>query len=62
MGYNIYTDAPGGTVWGNTLNSDTLESTGTGVEQSFTVHGRVPAQATPAAGDYADTVTVTVTY
>lgn len=62
VGYNIYTDAPGGTVWGDTLNSNTLESTGTGVEQSFTVHGRVPAQATPAAGDYADTVTVTVTY
>jgi len=62
VAYNMYTDAPGGAVWGNTIDTNTLAGTGTGVEQSFTVHGRVPVQATPAAGSYADTVTVTVTY
>ena len=30
--------------------------------QSITVYGRVPAQSTPAAGDYTDTVLVTFSY
>ena len=37
-------------------------ATGSGVSQSFTVYGRVPAQSTPAAGSYTDTIKVTVTY
>ena len=28
----------------------------------LTVYGRIPAQTTPAPGNYADTITVTVTY
>lgn len=62
VSYSMYTNAPGGSVWGNTIDTDTVASTGTGTEQSFTVHGRVPVQSTPVAGDYADLVTVTVTY
>ncbi|WP_372803889.1 spore coat protein U domain-containing protein [Paracoccus seriniphilus] len=37
-------------------------SAGSGSVQSFTVHGRVPAQTTPPPGDYFDTVVVTITY
>jgi len=62
VGYNMYTTTGRTTVWGDTVDTNTVGSTGTGAEQSFTVYGRVPAQTTPQAGDYADTVTVTVTY
>lgn len=62
VNYSMYTTAGHNSVWGNTVSTNTVGSTGTGSEQSFTVHGRVPAQTTPQAGDYADTVTVTVTY
>ena len=62
VGYNMYSNAGRTTVWGEVVDTNTVASTGTGAEQSFTVYGRVPAQTTPAAGSYADTVTVTVTY
>lgn len=52
----------GTTHWGNTISTDTLSSTGTGDAQSFTVNGLVPAQTTPPAATYTDTITVTVTY
>jgi spore coat protein U-like protein len=60
--YSLYSDTGRTTVWGNTVNNDTVASTGTGSSQSFTVYGRVPAQSTPAPGNYTDTVRVTVSY
>jgi spore coat protein U-like protein len=60
--YTLYSDTGRTTVWGTTISTDTVASTGTGAAQSFTVYGRIPAQSTPAAGSYADTITVTVTY
>lgn len=62
VGYQLYQEAGRTTVWGDTVGTDTVASTGTGVEQYFSVYGRVPPQATPPAGVYNDTVTVTVTY
>jgi spore coat protein U domain-containing protein, fimbrial subunit CupE1/2/3/6 len=62
VNYSIYSDAGHTTVWGNTVSTDTVASTGTGASQSFTAFGLVPAQSTPAPGTYTDTVTVTVTY
>jgi len=62
VNYSIYTDAGHTTVWGNTVSTDTVASTGTGASQSFTAFGLVPVQTTPAPGTYTDTVTVTVTY
>ena len=61
VAYSLYSDAPGGAVWGDTVGVDTVGSTGTGAAQTFTVYGRVPAQNAPA-GTYLDTITVTVTY
>jgi spore coat protein U-like protein len=61
VNYNLYSDAPGGTVWGNTSGA-WVSSTGNGADQTFTIYGRVPAQTTPAPGTYTDLVTVTVTY
>jgi len=60
--YQMFSDTARTTNWGDTVATDTVSSTGTGSTQSFTIYGRVPAQATPATGTYTDTVTVTVTF
>jgi spore coat protein U-like protein len=60
--YDLFSDVGRSTHWGNTILVNTVASTGTGANQTFTVYGRVPVQDTPPAGTYTDTVTVTVTY
>ncbi len=60
--YKMYSDSGRSTNWGDTVSTDTVNATGTGVDQSYTVYGRVPPQATPPVGNYTDTVTITVTY
>lgn len=62
VAYQLYSDSGRATVWGPTIGTNTVASTGTGVPQPFTVYGRVPPQTTPTAGVYTDTVNVTVTY
>jgi spore coat protein U-like protein len=62
INYSLYTTAARTTVWGNTVGTNTVAGTGNGAAQSHTVYGRVPAQTTPAAAVYTDTITVTVTY
>lgn len=60
--YSLYQDSGHLTVWGDTIGVNTVAGTGDGSAQGFTVNGLVPAQTTPAAGLYTDTITVTVTY
>jgi spore coat protein U-like protein len=60
--YSLYSNAGHTTNWGNTVDTDTVASTGTGSSQSFTVFGRIPPQTTPSPDTYTDTITVTVTY
>jgi spore coat protein U-like protein len=60
--YSLYTDTNRGTVWGNTVSTDTVHATGNGAAQIYTVYGRIPAQTTPAPNAYSDTITITVTY
>jgi|SRR5579871_2460836 len=62
ISYSLYSDSSRTLVWGQTIGTDTVSATGNGSAQDFTVYGRVFAQPTPAAGTYADTITVTVTY
>jgi spore coat protein U-like protein len=62
VNYSLYSDSGHATVWGNTVSTDTVAATGSGAAQNYTVYGRIPAQTTPAPGNYADTITVTVTY
>ena len=62
IGYQLHSNSARTTVWGNTLGTDTVSGTGNGSIQAYTVYGSVPAQATPAAGTYQDTITVSVTY
>ena len=62
INYTLYCDSAHQIVWGNTVGTNTVAGTGNGDPQSYTVYARVPAQTTPAAGTYNDTITVTVTY
>ncbi|MGV8931752.1 MAG: spore coat U domain-containing protein [Luteimonas sp.] len=62
VSYELYRTPARNLRWGNTLNTDTLQGTGTGSAQTLTVYGRVPASQTPAPGAYGDTITVTITY
>ncbi|WP_186419304.1 spore coat protein U domain-containing protein [Bosea sp. CS1GBMeth4] len=60
--YGLYRDAARALPFGSTLGVDTLAGTGTGLAQTVTIHGRVPAQPTPSPGAYADTIVATVVY
>jgi len=62
VGYQLYQESARTTVWGDTVGTNTMASSGTGDEQYFSVYGRVAPQTTPPAGTYNDSVTVTVTY
>lgn len=61
--YQLYQDSGFSTPWGANQGVNTEAKTGTGLTQSLSVYGMIPAQATtPAPGSYSDTVVVTVTY
>jgi len=60
--YKMFSDSGRTTNWGDTVNTDTVNATGSGSDQAYTIYGRVPPQATPPVGNYTDTVTITVTY
>lgn len=63
LAYRLYRDAGRTLLWGDgTSGTTAASSTGTGLLQSFTVYGRVPASASASVGVYADTITVTATY
>lgn len=64
LNYNLYTDGARSAVWGDgTGGSVTIGGTGTGSAQPVTIYGRVGSgQTSVPAGDYADTVAVTITY
>jgi spore coat protein U-like protein len=44
------------------VGTDTLASTGTGVAQSITVYGQIPAGQYVSPGTYNDTIIATITY
>jgi spore coat protein U-like protein len=69
--YELYADAPAGTIWGDPdvttptypTGAASVPGVGNGVFQSITVYGTVYAPATvPPAGQYSDLVAVTVNY
>lgn len=66
--YSLFTDAGRTTNWGNMVGTDTQTGTGNGIGSAtaLTVYGRIPDsvanQNALVASDYADTITVTVTY
>lgn len=60
--YQLFREIGRTTNWGNTPGNDTVAGTGNGSAQTVTVFGRVPAQASPVAGTYNDTVVVSINY
>jgi spore coat protein U-like protein len=60
--YGLYQDAGRAVPWGDSVGVNTMTGTGTGLAQTLTVYGRVPAQNTPAPGTYSDTVVMTISY
>ena len=59
VNYDIFSDASRTAAWTPTSGKTGV---GDGTEQAMTLYGRVPVQTAVAAGDYKDTVTVTVNY
>lgn len=59
--YGLYKDSARSVPWGNS-GGQLVTGSGAGAVQNIPVYGRVPAQQTPRAGVYTDTVVVTVTY
>jgi spore coat protein U-like protein len=60
--YSLYLDSARTKVWGETDGVDTFSGTSASFGATCPVYGRVPAQASPAPGNYTDTVKITVTY
>jgi spore coat protein U-like protein len=63
LDYGLYQDASFTTNWGNTPGTDTPAAVVAGTTASdLAIYGRVPAGQNVPAGDYSDTIQVTVTY
>ena len=63
LNYNLYTDNTYATIWGNgTAGTGTVLGLGTSSDSFHIVYTRIPVQATPYAGNYTDTLTITVVY
>ena len=60
--YTLYSDSARTVLWGNTIGTNTVAGTGTGVFQTLTVYGQIPASQNVQPGNYTDTVTATLTY
>jgi spore coat protein U-like protein len=60
--YGLYRDSGRTLPWGDSVGVNTAAGTGSGLAQTLTVYGRVPAQSTPAPGVYVDTVVMTISY
>src|SRR5580698_9045369 len=41
VNYNLYTDSPGGTLWGDGTTGVTVAGTGNGAAQTINIYGRV---------------------
>ncbi len=62
LNYTLSQDSAHSINWGDTIGTDTETGTGTGTVQPHTVFGRVPASQFIQAGEYSDTITVTLSF
>nr|WP_205746479.1 spore coat protein U domain-containing protein [Dyella soli] len=63
VSYQLYLDSALTTPWGDgTSGTSRATGTGTGLAQSLSVYGRVPAQTAPAPGSYSDTIIATIEF
>lgn len=61
LNYSLFSNSSYTTNWGNSTGS-WVSGTGTGLAQTLTVYGQIPAGQYPAPGSYTDTITATVNY
>jgi len=63
VNYQLYLDGGYTRVWGDGSAGTVMATgTGSGERQVLNVYGLVPAQATPAPGNYVDTITATISF
>jgi spore coat protein U-like protein len=63
LGYQIYQDSPGGTVWGcDATNDRPFTGDGPNTDTIMTTYGRVPAGQDVETGSYTDTVAYQITF
>jgi spore coat protein U-like protein len=62
LAYSLYNDSALSSVWGLLSGTNSLTTITSGLLQSFTVYGKIPAGQIVAIGSYSDTVTATITY
>jgi spore coat protein U domain-containing protein, fimbrial subunit CupE1/2/3/6 len=60
LAYNLYTDASRTFVWGDGAAQNAVSATGTTVV--LPVYGRIAAHQNVPAGEYVDTIVITVSY
>lgn len=62
LAYNLYTANDYTTVWGETIGTNTVGLTGTGVAQTSTVFGKLDLNQYLKPDTYSDNLTVTLAY
>jgi spore coat protein U-like protein len=62
LNYSITQDSKGQINWGNTIGTDIVQKTGTGIGVQYPVYGQLPQGQLVTPGLYTDTITATVTY
>jgi spore coat protein U-like protein len=63
INYSLFSDASRIVNWGNTPSTDTVDvGSATGAAEQHTVYGRIATGQYVTAGDYSDTITVTISY
>ncbi len=62
LGYGLFSNSGHTANWGQTIGTDTVAGTGSGVAQPLTVYGQIPAGTVPNPDSYADTITATITW
>jgi spore coat protein U-like protein len=59
--YHMFRDSARTANWGQTTGTDTVNSTGTGSQQTFTIYPQLPSGQTGPPGSYTDSVLILVT-
>jgi spore coat protein U-like protein len=60
--YALFSNAAMTVNWGQTIGTDTVIGTGTGIAQTLTIYGQIAASQFVAPAVYSDTITAIVTY
>jgi spore coat protein U-like protein len=62
LNYSLFRDSAHTQNWGNIVGTDTESGTGSGLAQTLTAYGQIPANQFVTTGAYTDTITATITY